>query len=593
MEYLWQLPHSCTPKWLSKTSVELRVWAPHAERVEVELGCGKIVAMSQETQTPDFHNLTLKGIKPGSQYRFLIHSSWNDCYEEEGEVLVRRDPWAYETDFNSAWCSLIAPQNKKKSFSPPTPSSWVMYELHPGSFIPHEGSGSVLSKLRKKLSYIEELGYNAIQLMPLTEFGGLWGYNPRQLMSVHGKYGTCKELHQLIDEAHQRGIAICLDIVLNHGSSKLNSLWNYDGYGPHSNGGIYFEGEVDTPWGRRFAFHKNEVKDYLKGACRMWIEDYHIDALRFDSVHNMPWWLLQEMSYEIRSHYPEVYLIAEITPENPAVITDAGFDSCWIHSSHFDMKKIMKKYDGGENSDKCLRMLKSMIGLHSGFPNSKSAINSILGSHDQCGDRKNGHEDGGVHRHAVARFGGRHNWHGRAQVRMWYSLQCVSRALPMVFMGTENLQDGWWHIDEHHCFDWNLAQGNDSHAPHMQSLVKKIHALRTGQGAFQSEDLRIVHQDASAKVIAFMRWQEGSPEQGAYLCILHYGEEEWLNGDYRIYTDWGSQTQWQEEFNSQRPEFGGYEEACNQGVLSSDEESAIHLTLPKWSLIILKKLEST
>lgn len=115
--------------------------------------------------------------------------------------------------------------------------------------------------------------------------------------------------------------------MLNHGSSKRNSLWNWDGFGKDNCGGIYFEGEKDTPWGRRFAFHKPEVRDYLKECCRVWIEEYHCDGLRMDSVHNMPWWLLQQLTWEIKDTYPEQILIAEITPENPAVVTDAGFHS--------------------------------------------------------------------------------------------------------------------------------------------------------------------------------------------------------------------------------------------------------------------------
>lgn len=123
------------------------------------------------------------------------------------------------------------------------------------------------------------------------------------------------------------------DVVLNHGSSKRNALWNWDGFGKENCGGIYFEGEKDTPWGRRFAFHKPEVRDYLKECCRVWIEEYHCDGLRMDSVHNMPWWLLQELTREIKDAYPDQILIAEITPENPAVVSDAGFHSYEFLSS--------------------------------------------------------------------------------------------------------------------------------------------------------------------------------------------------------------------------------------------------------------------
>jgi hypothetical protein len=105
--------------------------------------------------------------------------------------------------------------------------------------------------------------------------------------------------------AHSLEIAVLFDVVLNHGSSKKNTLWNWDGFGPDGCGGIYFEGEKDTPWGKRFAFHKAEVQDYLKQSCRTWIEEYGVDGLRFDSVHNMPWHLLQQLTNALKEHYPD------------------------------------------------------------------------------------------------------------------------------------------------------------------------------------------------------------------------------------------------------------------------------------------------
>jgi len=103
-------------------------------------------------------------------------------------------------------------------------------------------------------------------------------------------------------------------------------------------------------------------------------------------------------------------------------------------------------------------LLKSMIDMHRGFPGSCSGINSLLGSHDQCGDRHQGHQNGGCHRYYISRVGGRNNWHCRAKVRMWYALQVMSRGLPMIFMGTEILQEGWRHVDDYHPFNWRLIE---------------------------------------------------------------------------------------------------------------------------------------
>eukprot|EP00439_Symbiodinium_sp_Y106_P085351 s8_g28.t1 len=243
---------------------------------------------------------------------------------EEGARLFRRDPCARECDFNSSWCILHPPLTPPPAFTAPKFNELIIYELHIGSFVSEADERRAFAATTEKLEHIASLGFNCIQFMPTAEFGGIWGYNSRQLLAAHGPWGSAADMHAMVQRAHSLGMAVLFDVVLNHGSSKMNVLWNWDGFGPDNCGGIYFEGEKDTPWGKRFAFHKAEVQDYLKQSCRTCIEEYGVDGLRFDSVHNMPWWLLQQLTFEIKAHYPDKILIAEITPENPKVLHDAG-----------------------------------------------------------------------------------------------------------------------------------------------------------------------------------------------------------------------------------------------------------------------------
>eukprot|EP00741_Cyanophora_paradoxa_P023331 tig00000254_g22538.t1 len=351
-------------------------------------------------------------VEAGDRYHFLLTSSHNDCFNSEGAVLTRRDPWARHTDFNSNTCIVEDPSAFEwVEFKTPPFEDLVMYEVHPGTFV---GMGDgldsspdpIFRKMITKLDYLKDLGFNSIQLMPVHEFGGQWGYNPRMLHNVHGPYGTPEDLRTLVNEAHKRGIAIIFDVVLNHGSAKMNSLWMYDGYGPNNNGGIYFEGGGDTPWGRKFAFSKPEIREYLTQSALLFLEEYKGDGLRFDSVHNNPWDLLKHWTGECKRRFPDKILIAEITPENPKVVTDAGFHSCWVHSAYFDSLKMIRGGFGGSN----FGMLKAMVGLHHGFNRPWQCLKYPLGCHDQIGDRHNGSMDGGIHRYVVELYGGRGNW---------------------------------------------------------------------------------------------------------------------------------------------------------------------------------------
>ncbi len=592
--YQWPLASACGPGWLTNSKIHFRAWVPHGEQVLVEFQHGRIVELSREEEHQDFWSADIDSVHAGERYRILLEATWNDCFQAEGKELIRRDPYARETDFDSAWCILTAPRFAWSEFTAPAYNELILYELHVGSFPPQFDGKSAFQLTTDKLQHIKALGFNAIALMPVTEFGGIWGYNPRQLLAVHAPWGSADQLKQLIEQAHRLGIAIILDIVLNHGSAKLNTLWNWDGYGPNGCGGIYFEGEKDTPWGRRFAFHKWEVKEYLKAACRMWIEEYQVDGLRFDSVHNMPWHLLKEMTRELRTHFPDKILIAEVTPEDPAVITGAGFDSCWLHAAHFDSLKIMRRYSGGESGHGRISMLKSLLGMQSGFPRSCSGINSVLGSHDQCGDRHQGREDGGIHRYYVARLGGRNNWHARAQIRMWYALQALARGLPMIFMGTETLQDEWWHVDPQHRFNWGLVEPGDDIAQQMMQCVKDANALRLGSCALTSENIRFVHEDPEHTLLAWVRWADAAdPRKPAgqdevLLCVVNMSENQWENSAYAVSTGWGPHRRWIPLFNSQVESYGGWAGSGAQQNLASDEAEQMWVSVPKWSVQAFK-----
>lgn len=576
------------PRWIADDRVAITVWAPHGERLWVELEGGERIELVRDGERGELWRAELAPVAPGDRYRVVLRSTHNDCYDREGEQLSRRDPWAREADFDSDWCALADPSFDWTPIERPLPppEQWVIYELHVGSFAPPAGGSgqSAFARAASRLEHVAELGCNAVQLMPVTEFGGIWGYNPRQLLAVHGPWGSAQELRQLIDRAHQLGLAVIVDIVLNHGSVKRNCLWNWDGYGPDGNGGIYFEGERDTPWGRRFAFHKEEVARYLEATCRMWIDEYRVDGLRFDSVHNMPWELSRRLTWALRQDYPEVFLIAEVTPEDPAVINDAGYDACWIHAAHFDARKVQRRRDGAESGEGRLGLLRSLIEMHPGFPRSASGVNSLLGSHDQCGDRHDGRDEGGSHRYFVSRLGGRDNWHARAQLRMWAALQAFSRGLPMIFMGTETLQDGWWHVDDAHRFDWGLVDGGDRFTIETLRCLRDMHTLRRERPALTGERLRFVHGDPHDTVLGWVRWTEDEDRE-ALLCVANLSERQWERGDYLLQTGWGPGERWGCVFNSQAEAYGGWAGSGPVGELESDDEGRLPLTLPKWSVL--------
>ncbi len=173
------------------------------------------------------------------------------------------------------------------NFQRPAKTDLVIYELLIRDFDALHSFDAVKSRL----DYLQDLGVNAIEFMPVNEFDGneSWGYNPSFHMALDKYYGTSTAFKQLIDECHKRGIAVILDVVYNHASGQhpFYRLWNTDG------GGYNGQASADSPFFNQTATHsysvfndfnhsKQATQDYVKRTVQYWIDEYKIDGFRWD-----------------------------------------------------------------------------------------------------------------------------------------------------------------------------------------------------------------------------------------------------------------------------------------------------------------------
>lgn len=199
---------------------------------------------------------------------------------------------AYPTGKTNHAVSLIrtgdTPYNwQVTNFTPPAKEDLVIYELLVRDFDALHSFDAV----RSRLDYLQDLGINAIEFMPVSEFDGnsSWGYNPSFHMALDKYYGTTNAFKQLIDECHSRGIAVIIDVVYNHGTGQhpFYRMWNTDngGYGGQaSNDSPFFNAVATHPFNVFNDFnHENQAtKDYVKRTVQYWIEEYKIDGMRWD-----------------------------------------------------------------------------------------------------------------------------------------------------------------------------------------------------------------------------------------------------------------------------------------------------------------------
>ena len=220
--------------------VTFRVWAPHAEKVYVT---GTFNDWS-ETSTPlvkeenGCWSADVAEAKTGDEYRYWIHGPQGP--------LSRIDPYARKVTSSIGNGVIYDPQAfdwGDDAFHLATGNELVIYEMHVGTFnVKAAGQPGTLDSAIEKLPYLQQLGINAVEVMPIAEFSGdfSWGYNPAHPFTVESIYGGPDALKRFVKAAHEHGIAVIVDVVYNHlGPSDLD-LWQFDGWSENEKGGIYF-----------------------------------------------------------------------------------------------------------------------------------------------------------------------------------------------------------------------------------------------------------------------------------------------------------------------------------------------------------------
>jgi 1,4-alpha-glucan branching enzyme len=228
-------------------------------------------------------------IQVADPYSTVILDEYNDPYIT---TTTYPDLPAYPTGKTSHSITLLRTGDtdynwQTTNFTAPEKTDLVIYELLLRDFDELHS----FDALKNRLDYIENLGINAIELMPLNEFDGneSWGYNPSFHMALDKYYGTQNAFKALVDECHSRGIAIIVDVVFNHasGQNPYYRLWNTD------NGNYEGTASTDNPFFNQTAKHAYSVfndfnhsttatQEYVKRVTQFWIDEYKIDGFRWD-----------------------------------------------------------------------------------------------------------------------------------------------------------------------------------------------------------------------------------------------------------------------------------------------------------------------
>jgi 1,4-alpha-glucan branching enzyme len=509
----------------SGNGVTFRVWAPFAQSVAVagDFNAWSCTANPLESENNGNWSAYVLAAAVGSQYKFVLAT------QASGTPLWRVDPYARSLTraANGQLNCLVAASREAYStpaYSTPNWNELVVYEMHIRTFVYDptfiDGTGTFNSAITK-LDYLRELGINCIELLPIGEFIGdvSAGYNPAYIFAIEDEYGGPDGFRQFVNAAHQRGIAVIIDVVYNHLGVPAADMWTFDGWSENNDGGIYFYNDwrSHTDWGEtRFDYGRPQVQDYLRDNALRWLEQRFADGLRWDSTgsirnvydnNNDPqhdiadgWTLMQTLNSLIQQRQPWKISIAEDMKDNEWLTKStseqgAGFSAQW--SASF-VSTVRAALITPNDSDRDMDAVAGAIGQMY----NASAFQRVIYTESHDAD-----SNGAQRVPEMISPGNDHSWYAKKRATLGAVLVMSAPGIPMIFMGQEFLCGGWFNPDA--ALDWS----NSTSLPGIVTLHRDLIRLRrnwfNNTRGLSGQNLHIHHVDQGNKVIAFHRWDRG------------------------------------------------------------------------------------
>ncbi len=334
--------------FLNDGTADVVLWAPEKKKVQL---INTVSNKKYDLVSDDmgYWTLNTRALIPDDFYHFILNGEnyFPDpasLSQEEGVFGPSQAVHPEEYQWND------------QNWENPPLSDYIIYELHTGSFTEEGNFKGIIDKL----PYFVSLGVTAIEIMPVGQFSGTrnWGYDGVFPFAVQNSYGGYRSLQQLVDECHNNGIAVILDVVYNHIGPEGNCLAEY---------GPYFTDKYRTPWGPAINFDDawcDGVRHYYLENALMWFRDFHIDALRLDAVHAIKDFSAKHILSELSEYTSRLvkltgrrhYLIAESNLNDPKYIRNLGehgygMNAQWIDEFHHALRVTAGEKQVGYYSD--------------------------------------------------------------------------------------------------------------------------------------------------------------------------------------------------------------------------------------------------
>lgn len=480
--------------------------------------------------------LFVPGLTEGAKYKFelkdplgnrLPHKSDPIGFHQEqypSHTSIVFDHSTYQWN-DEKWLTEQAKVDRYKS-----PMS--IYELHLGSWrkiIDEDGQRSLnySEMIEQLIPYVKDMGYTHIEVLPVSEhpYDGSWGYQPVGLFAPTSRFGNPNEFKAFVDACHQAGIGLIVDWVPAHFPEDSHGLARFDG--TH----LYEYEDPRRGWHPDwnsciYDFGRDNVRQFLVASALIWLEEFHVDALRVDAVASMLYWdysrndgewipnvdggnenyeaisLLRWFNEEVYKKHPHAFTIAEESTAFPKVSKPTfegglgfGFkwNMGWMHDSlHYISKDpAYRKFHHNE------------ITFSLVYAYNENFVLPI--SHDEVV-----HGKGSMLRKMPG-----DEWQAAANLRTYAAFMFSHPGKKLNFMGNEVAQSEEWNYNN--SLDWHLTD-YDKHRG-VQSLYRDLNNLYRDKLALHELDHDhrgfewIEHQDSANSILAFVRSAESTDEK--------------------------------------------------------------------------------
>lgn len=511
--------------------VHFRVWAPLCHTVEIVLEHqAQTHAFELQAEPDGYFSGLVAAAEAGTRYRFRL---------DGGEKLLPDPASRFQPEGPHGPSQVIDPLDFNW-----TDSEWlglklhgqVIYELHLGTFTP-EGTFAATAR---ELQELADLGVTVIELMPVAEFPGKfgWGYDGVNLFAPAHIYGTPDDLRRFIDQAHAIGLGVILDVVYNHLGPDGNylSLFSPD----------YFSQKHKTDWGEAINFdgeNSAQVRAYYVANAAYWIDEFHVDGFRFDATQNIyddsNDHILAAIAREARAAAKgrSIILIGENEPQlvrlvQPPERGGYGLDALWNDDFHHSAMVALTGHSEAYYTDYLGRPQEFISAVKYGYLYQgqwyrwhrqrrgtsdlslpPTAYVTFIQNHDQIANSGKSERC-----HALANPG---------QYRAMTALTLLAPGTPMLFQGQE----------------FAASQPFYYFADHEPNLAKLVFAGR-------NKELAQFRSLATPEAQSYLR--DPADPQTFELCKLDFAERETHKGIYQMHRDLLKLRRNDKAFNAQR-----------------------------------------